>query len=267
MFRSLASRAAPAFSTSVTRRKPGSTRSASIRPCRSVLPVTGCNRGLPCKAISIRYRSSLAGKRWNRPSSSSALPWAAGLSSSTSGMGSCRRPRRRMSPPWRACWPSRSPPPDMARHAVVLMNLGGPDSPAAVRPFLYNLFSDPAIIGLPAPLRLPLAWLIALRRSAVAGEIYAHLGGASPLLPNTEAQAQALEAALDPDYRCFIAMRYWHPLTAAAVAAVAVWRPDNVVLLPLYPQFSTTTTGSSLAAWRHEATRQGLDRPTLIVSN
>jgi ferrochelatase len=89
----------------------------------------------------------------------------------------------------------------MPRHAVVLMNLGGPDSPTAVRPFLYNLFSDPAIIGLPAPLRLPLAWLIARRRCAVASEIYAHLGGASPLLANTEAQARALEAALGAGYR------------------------------------------------------------------
>src|SRR5260370_18655511 len=97
-------------------------------------------------------------------------------------MGYCHRPRPRMSRPWRACWQSRSPPRDMARHAVVLMNLGGPDSPAAVRPFLYNLFSDPAIIGLPAPLRLPLARLIAMRRRAVAAEIYAHLCGAAPLL-------------------------------------------------------------------------------------
>jgi ferrochelatase len=155
----------------------------------------------------------------------------------------------------------------MTRHAVVLMNLGGPDSPAAVRPFLYNLFSDPAIIGLPVPLRLPLAWLIAMRRNAVATEIYAHLGGASPLLANTEAQAQGLEAALGADYRCFIAMRYWHPLTAAAVAAIKAWQPDEIVLLPLYPQFSTTTTGSSLTAWRHEAARQDLDCSTRAVSN
>jgi ferrochelatase len=155
----------------------------------------------------------------------------------------------------------------MVRHAVVLMNLGGPDSPSAVRPFLYNLFSDPAIVGLPAPLRLPLARLIAWRRSAVAGEIYAHLGGASPLLANTEAQAKVLEAALGDDYRCVIAMRYWHPLTEAAVAAVKAWAPDDIVLLPLYPQYSTTTTGSSLAAWRREAVRQGLDRPTRTVSN
>ena len=150
----------------------------------------------------------------------------------------------------------------MARRAVVLMNLGGPDSPAAVRPFLYNLFSDPAIIDLPGPLRRPLAWLIARQRSRVAGEIYAHLGGGSPLLANTEAQAGALEAALGLEYRCFIAMRYWHPLTAEAVSAVKAWRPEEIVLLPLYPQFSTTTAGSSLAAWHAEAQRQGLACPT-----
>jgi protoporphyrin/coproporphyrin ferrochelatase len=144
------------------------------------------------------------------------------------------------------------------RRAVVLMNLGGPDSLAAVRPFLYNLFSDRAIIGLPALLRLPLAWLIAARRVVVAREIYAQLGGSSPLLANTEAQAQALEAELGAGHRCFIAMRYWHPLTAATVGAVKAWRADEIVLLPLYPQFSTTTTASSFAAWRGEAARQGL---------
>jgi ferrochelatase len=151
------------------------------------------------------------------------------------------------------------------RRAVVLMNLGGPDSSAAVRPFLYNLFSDPAIIGLPAPLRLPLAAVIAAWRNSAAQRIYAHLGGGSPLLANTAAQAQALAAALGDDHRCFIAMRYWHPLTAAAVAAVKAWMPEEIVLLPLYPQFSTTTTASSLAAWRREAARQGLDAATRTI--
>jgi ferrochelatase len=153
----------------------------------------------------------------------------------------------------------------MARRAVVLMNLGAPDSPEAVRPFLYNLFSDPAIVGLPTVVRRPLAWVIAARRHRVAAEIYAHLGGASPLLPNTEAQARALEAELGVDYRCFIAMRYWHPMTRAAVTAIKEWRPDEIVLLPLYPQFSTTTAGSSLKAWRDEARSQGLACPTGIV--
>ena len=153
----------------------------------------------------------------------------------------------------------------MARVAVVLMNLGGPDSPAAVRPFLYNLFSDPAIIDLPTPVRQPLAWLIARQRSRTAAEIYAHLGGSSPLLANTEAQARALESELGTGYRCFIAMRYWHPLTGAALRAVKEWQPDEIVLLPLYPQFSTTTTASSLAVWRDEAGRQGFTCPTREV--
>src|SRR5205823_2946017 len=126
--------------------------------------------------------------------------------------------------------------------------------------------SDPAIIDLPTPVRVPLAWLLAVRRAVTARRIYAQLGGASPLLANTEAQAQALQAALGDQYRCFIAMRYWHPLTAAAVDAVKLWRPDEIVLLPLYPQFSTTTTGSSLAAWREEqARRRTLDIPTRTI--
>ncbi|MGH7094136.1 MAG: ferrochelatase [Stellaceae bacterium] len=148
------------------------------------------------------------------------------------------------------------------RRAVVLMNLGGPDSLDAVRPFLYNLFSDPAIIGLPAPLRLPLAWLIARQRRRIATDIYRHLGGASPLLLNTEAQASALEAVLGAGHRCFIAMRYWHPLTAAAVVEVKAWQPEEIVCLPLYPQYSVTTTGSSLAAWRAAAQKAGLVCPT-----
>jgi ferrochelatase len=153
----------------------------------------------------------------------------------------------------------------MTRRAVVLMNLGGPDSLRAVRPFLYNLFSDPAIIRLPAWLRLPLAWAIAARRAGVACGIYAQLGGSSPLLANTEAQARALEAELGAEYRCFIAMRYWHPMTAATVSAVKAWCPDETVLLPLYPQFSTTTTASSLDAWREEALRQKFDSKTRAI--
>jgi ferrochelatase len=153
----------------------------------------------------------------------------------------------------------------MARRAVVLMNLGGPDSLRAVRPFLCNLFSDPAIIRLPALLRLPLAWIIAARRAPVARRIYEQLGGASPLLANTEAQARALEAELGAEYRCFVAMRYWHPLTAATVSAVKAWQPDETILLPLYPQYSTTTTASSLAAWRREARREGFSGETRAI--
>ena len=145
------------------------------------------------------------------------------------------------------------------------MNLGGPDRPAAVKPFLYNLFSDPAIIGLPTLLRLPLARLIAQRRAATACAIYEHLGGGSPLLANTEAQASALSAVLGADHVCYVAMRYWHPFTGAAVSAVSARRPTEIVLLPLYPQFSTTTTGSSLVAWQREAVRQKLALPTRTI--
>ncbi len=150
----------------------------------------------------------------------------------------------------------------MKRTAIVLMNLGGPDSLAAVAPFLFNLFKDPAIIRLPAPLRLPLAWLIARGRARTAREIYARLGGGSPLLANTEAQARALENALGDRHRCFVAMRYWHPTSAEAARAVAEWAPDEIVCLPLYPQFSTTTTASSLADWRRAAARHALVQPT-----
>lgn len=149
----------------------------------------------------------------------------------------------------------------MSRRAVVLFNLGGPDRPEAVMPFLFNLFNDPAIIRLPAPLRRLLAALIARLRAPKAREIYARLGGGSPLLPNTEAQARALEARLGPDWRCFVAMRYWHPFAAEAARAVQDWGAEEVVLLPLYPQFSTTTTASSLADWK----RQKLALPTRIV--
>jgi ferrochelatase len=146
----------------------------------------------------------------------------------------------------------------VTRTAVVLFNLGGPDSLAAVRPFLFNLFSDRAIIGLPAPLRQMVAWLIAKRRDVVAQEIYERMGGSSPLLKETKAQAAALEQVLGSDTKVFIAMRYWHPLTREVVARVKDWQPERIVLLPLYPQFSTTTTASSVAVWIKECTRAGL---------
>jgi len=153
------------------------------------------------------------------------------------------------------------------RVAVVLFNLGGPDAPAAVRPFLYNLFSDPAIIALPSPFRQMVAWLVARRRAPIAREIYAKIGGGSPLLPNTEAQARALEARLADvgEVKVFPCMRYWHPLSEAAAAAVKAFAPSEIVLLPLYPQFSSTTTASSHGAWMQAAARIGLAAPTKLV--
>ena len=148
--------------------------------------------------------------------------------------------------------------------AVVLFNLGGPNSLAAVKPFLRNLFSDPAIITLPGIVRHPLARFIAARRAPIAQQIYEHLGGCSPILPETEEQARALETMLKGaghEARCFIAMRCWHPFTSEAVAAVKTFAPERVVLLPLYPQYSTTTTRSSLDEWRKQALRSGLKMP------
>src|SRR5439155_3269622 len=126
----------------------------------------------------------------------------------------------------------------MTRTAIVLFNLGGPDRPESVRPFLFNLFNDRAIINLPQPLRWLVARLISGRRAATARAIYDKIGGRSPLLANTAAQAQALETALGADHRCFVAMRYWHPLSDDAARAVKEWRPDRILLFPLYPQLS-----------------------------
>ena len=144
---------------------------------------------------------------------------------------------------------------------MVLFNLGGPDSPEAVELFLRNLFSDPAIISLPWLLRKPLARFIARRRAPVARKIYDHLGGRSPILEETNKQARALEQALNApgvEARVFIAMRCWHPFSDGAALAVKNFAPDHVVALPLYPQFSTTTTASSLRDWDRAAKKVGL---------
>lgn len=146
------------------------------------------------------------------------------------------------------------------RIAVVLFNLGGPDSLASVEPFLLNLFGDPAIISLPTPIRRLVAKFIARRRGPTAREIYARIGGGSPLLANTEAQAAALEQSLADvgQVRVFSCMRYWHPMSDAVAAAVKSFDPNRIVLLPLYPQFSSTTTASSLKAWQESARNAGL---------
>ena len=149
------------------------------------------------------------------------------------------------------------------RVAVVLFNLGAPDRPEAIRPFLRNLFADPAILRVPPPIRPLLSALITARRVKPATENYMLLGGSSPLLAQTEAQADALSHVLaerlgDVATRCFIVMRYWHPRAEATIRDVAAWQPDEVVLLPLYPQYSTTTTGSSLTEWRAMAAKYDL---------
>jgi ferrochelatase len=148
--------------------------------------------------------------------------------------------------------------------AVVLFNLGGPDSLEAVEPFLRNLFSDPAILSVPGLVRWPLARLIAKRRAPVAREIYAKLGGSSPIVAETRAQADALDKVLADrgiEAKSFIAMRCWHPFSDGAVAAIKAWGADQVMLLPLYPQFSTTTTASSFKDWDRAARAGKLSLP------
>lgn len=154
------------------------------------------------------------------------------------------------------------------RIAVVAMNLGGPDNPGAVEPFLFNLFFDPQIIRVPTPLRWLIAKIISKRRAPLAREIYANLGGKSPLLDETNAQAEALEVELEQrglTAQVFVVMRYWHPFAHETVEAVKAFAPDRVVLLPLYPQFSTTTTQSSLMAWQKASMATGFAAPTSHV--
>ena len=154
--------------------------------------------------------------------------------------------------------------------AIILFNLGGPDSLEAVQPFLRNLFGDPAILRLPSLIRRPLASLLARRRTPKARDIYAKIGGSSPILGQTEAQARALEEALgqgdgsEHEWRAYVCMRYWHPMTEAVVRSVERFAPDRIVLLPLYPQFSTTTTASSFKAWNDTA---AFKVPTTVVKD
>lgn len=150
--------------------------------------------------------------------------------------------------------------------AVILFNLGGPDKPESIRPFLINFFMDKNIIGAPWPVRFFLSRLIANRRSKnEAGSAYAKLGGKSPLLENTLLQAGALQGELGPDYRVFISMRYWHPMSEEVAALVKDYGPDHIILLPLYPQYSTTTTRSSVEDWLKSSKKAGLKTPISLV--
>jgi ferrochelatase len=158
----------------------------------------------------------------------------------------------------------------MKKIAIVLFNLGGPSDQDAVKPFLFNLFSDPAIIGLPQPLRYLVAKLISSRRTPIAKEIYMKMGGGSPILKNTEDQADALinELSIRDEgniYRAFIAMRYWKPFTQEAVKEVKDFAPDQIILMPLYPQFSTTTTASSIQDWQTCSRDNALNVPTTTI--
>ena len=152
--------------------------------------------------------------------------------------------------------------------AIVLFNLGGPDELKSVKPFLFNLFYDPAIIGLPNPFRYLLAKFISGTRAAKSRKIYSLMGGKSPILEQTNLQAQELENKLAEmsesgnEYKVFVSMRYWHPMSDMVVKKVKNYAPDEIILLPLYPQFSTTTTASSFNDWEASASQNDLNVPT-----
>ena len=141
------------------------------------------------------------------------------------------------------------------KKAVILFNLGGPDKIENVEPFLFNLFNDPAILNLPTLLRYPLAKLISNRRAPTAKKIYEELGGASPILKLTKEQSDALEKKINQDqeideYKCFIVMRCWHPRAEQVIKEVQFFNPEEVILMPLYPQYSAATSGSSIKEWK-----------------
>ena len=141
------------------------------------------------------------------------------------------------------------------KKAVILFNLGGPDSLSSVEPFLFNLFNDPAIINLPNFLRYPLAKIISKRRSPIAKKIYEEIGGSSPILKLTKEQAFELEKSLNFDqrevsYKTFVVMRCWKPRASEVIKDIINFGPNEVILLPLYPQFSYSTSGSSINEWK-----------------
>ncbi|GJL86264.1 MAG: ferrochelatase [Micavibrio sp.] len=151
----------------------------------------------------------------------------------------------------------------MTKTAVILFNLGGPNKKESIKPFLFNFFMDKNIIRLPLPFRYLLAKKISTSRSrGEANDSYKELGFKSPLLENTNAQAEVLEKKLGSDFKVFTCMRYWHPMAKEVVQKVKKYAPKKIILLPLYPQFSTTTTCSSFEAWDQAASQVGIDVPT-----
>ena len=156
------------------------------------------------------------------------------------------------------------------KKAIILFNLGGPDKIENVEPFLFNLFNDPAILNLPTFLRYPLAKLISNRRAPVAKKIYQELGGSSPILRLTKEQSNTLEAKLnqtqtDDEYKCFIVMRCWNPRAKDVIEDVRLFSPDEIVLMPLYPQYSAATSGSSIKEWKDICKKNNYKIKTSII--
>jgi protoporphyrin/coproporphyrin ferrochelatase len=156
------------------------------------------------------------------------------------------------------------------KKAIILFNLGGPDKIESVEPFLFNLFNDPAILNLPTILRYPLAKLISNRRAPVAKKIYEELGGASPILKLTKEQSVALETKLNQtntenEYRCFVVMRCWHPRAKDVIKEVQLFNPEEVILMPLYPQYSAATSGSSIKEWKDICKKDNYNTKTSTI--
>jgi len=154
--------------------------------------------------------------------------------------------------------------------AVILFNLGGPDKLDNVEPFLFNLFNDPAILNLPSLIRYPLAKLISKKRAPIAKDIYKEIGGSSPILKLTQEQAYSLEKSLNNNqkefnYKVFITMRCWHPRASDTVKTVKDFNPSEIILLPLYPQYSATTSGSSISEWKEMAKKNNLNINTSTI--
>ena len=137
------------------------------------------------------------------------------------------------------------------KKAVILFNLGGPDKLESVEPFLFNLFNDPEILSIPSIFRYPLAKFISKRRAPVAKNIYREIGNRSPILELTQQQAMSLEKSLTTkgNYKCFVVMRCWNPRATDVIKKVKEFNPEEIILLPLYPQFSAATSGSSINEW------------------
>ncbi len=144
------------------------------------------------------------------------------------------------------------------KKVVILFNLGGPDKLSSVEPFLFNLFNDPAIISIPTIFRYPLAKFISKKRTPIAKNIYREIGNKSPILELTQDQAKALEKKLSEkgNYKCFVVMRCWHPRAIDVISEVKKYNPNEIILLPLYPQFSASTSGSSINEWKDLCRKQ-----------
>ena len=156
------------------------------------------------------------------------------------------------------------------KKAIILFNLGGPDKLENVEPFLFNLFYDPAILNIPSFIRYPLAKFIAKRRAPIAKNIYKELGGSSPILKLTKEQAVALELNLNKSdnlskYKCFVVMRCWHPRAENVVKEVIDYNPDEVILMPLYPQYSAATSGSSIKEWKDICLKNDFKKKTNTI--